>query len=64
MLMCDLIEYRVNYSKKYGRLWQYYGDKPALTNAGAADNFPDNSVPFKFKQKITSAAGKQLWKHH
>ena len=28
-----------------------------MTNAGGADNFPDNSASFKFKQKITDAAG-------
>ena len=34
---------------------EYYWDEPALTDAGAADNFPGNSAFFKFKQKIRSA---------
>ena len=53
MLMYNLIEYSLNYSKKSERSWQYYRDEPALTNAGALDTFPDNSALFKFKQKIT-----------
>ena len=28
MLIYDLIEYSVNYSKISGSLWQYYRDKP------------------------------------
>ena len=28
MLIYDLIEYSVNYSKISGNLWQYYRDKP------------------------------------
>ena len=39
MPMYILIEYSDNYSKASGRLWQYYRDKPALTNAGNLDNF-------------------------
>ena len=34
---------------------EYYRDEPALTDAGATDNFPGNSAFFKFKQKIRSA---------
>ena len=30
-----------------------YRDKPALTDAGAADNFPGNSASFNFEQKIS-----------
>ena len=44
MLMYNLKEYSNNFSKKLGILWQYYTDEPALTNAGAIDNFPANSV--------------------
>ena len=53
MPMYILIEYSDNYSKTCGSLWQYYGDEPPLTNAGIVD-FPDNSVSFKLKQKLTS----------
>ena len=28
MPMCNLFEYRDNYSKTSGRLWQYYRDDP------------------------------------
>ena len=28
-----------------------------MANAGALDNFPDNSASFKFKQKITGSTG-------
>ena len=53
MPMYNLIEYSDNYSKKkLGRLWQYYRDEQALTDAGIADIFPGNSALFKFKQKI------------
>ena len=51
----NLIEYSDNYSKTSGRVWQYYRDEPALTNADAIANFhaADNSTSFKFKQKVT-----------
>ena len=51
--MYNLIEYSDNCSNRTESLWQYYRDKPALTDAGAADNFPGNDASFKFKQKIT-----------
>ena len=57
MPMYNLIKYINNYSKTSGRLWQYYRDKPALTDAGTADNFPGNSALFKFKQEITGTTG-------
>ena len=61
MSMYNLIEYSGNYSKTSGSLWQYYKDEPGLTDAGAIADFSavDNSVSFKFKQKITGkrAAG-------
>ena len=40
-----------NYSKASGSLWLYCIDKLALTDAGAADNFPGNSLSLKLKQK-------------
>ena len=39
MLMYNLIEYSDKYSKISASLWQYYIDKPALTDTGAPDNF-------------------------
>ena len=53
----NLIEYSDNYSKRSGSLWQYYRDEPALTNDGAADDFPSNSTSFKFKVKISGTTG-------
>ena len=47
------MEYSNSYSKTFRRLWQYYRDEPTLINAGANDNFPDESTLFKFKQKTT-----------
>ena len=38
MPMNHLIEYH-NYSKTSGRLWQYYRDEPALTDADTIPNF-------------------------
>ena len=53
MPMYNLIEYSDNYSITSGRLWQYYRDEPALTDA-AITNFHavNNSAWSKFKQKI------------
>ena len=55
MVMYNLTKYSNNYLKTSGSLWQYYRDEPALNNAGAIDNFhaADNSVSFKFNEKIT-----------
>ena len=54
--MNNLIEYSDSYSKTSRSLWQHYRIEPALTDADAIANFhaADNSVAFKFKQKITS----------
>ena len=40
MLIYDLIEYSVNYSKTLGRLWQYYRDKPSenLTDSESSES--------------------------
>ena len=55
MLMYNLIEYNNYYSRTSQRLWQYYRDEPASTNASAVANFhaADNSALFKFKRKTT-----------
>ena len=60
MPMYNLIEYSDNYAKTSGSLWQYYGDKPGLTDVGAIINFSDaniNSALLKFKQQITGQTG-------
>ena len=48
-----MIEYRKNYSKTSGSLWQYYRDEPALRNTDdiAIFSAADNSASLKFKQK-------------
>ena len=50
--MYNLIEYSDNYSKASGSLWQYYKDKPALTAAGAFDDFPGKSASFNLNKKL------------
>ena len=56
MPMCNLIEYRDNYSKTSGSLWQYYKDIPAVNING--DIFVFNGAnatdSFSFKGKITA----------
>ena len=53
--MYNLIEYSNSYAKTSRMLWQYYRDKPVLTNADTITNISaaDKSDLFKFKQKIT-----------
>ena len=56
MPMYNLIEYRNNYSKTSGSLWQFYRDEPFITDNGAIADFPadkNNSASFKYKTKIT-----------
>ena len=64
MHMYNLIEYSDAYSKTSGSLWQYYRYEPALDNNVNID-FPDdnnNSVSFKFKQKIIGQTRKRWHK--
>ena len=56
MPMYNLIEFSGSYSKTSGGLWQYYRDEQALTDIATLDVFPDNSVLFKLKQKITGSS--------
>ena len=52
MPMYNLKEYRDNYPKPSGSLWQFYRNKPALTDVGAVASFfaaNNNSALFKFK---------------
>ena len=59
MPMYNFIEHNDNYSNE-GSLWQYYRDKPAFIDASGIKIFHENdnnSVLFKFKQKITREIG-------
>ena len=51
------IEYRDDYSKALGSLWQYYKDESALNDPGALAIFPGNSTLFKCQQKLTGSTG-------
>ena len=58
MPMYNLIEHCDNYSKTFGRLWQYCKDIPAVNDNGAivsfnGDNDTDSCI---FKAKITDQA--------
>ena len=58
--MYNLIEHCDAYLKASQSLWQYYRDEPALDNNNNIINFPannNNSISFKFKQKITVQTG-------
>ena len=58
--MHKLVEYSDIFLKASGNLWQYYSDEPALNNNDAIIEFPadnNNSVLFKFKEKITVKTG-------
>ena len=59
MSMYNLIEYRDNYSKTSGRLWQYCKDIPAVNNNNGIVDFTDNNLTdsFNFKVKITNQTG-------
>ena len=56
MSVHNLVEYSDAYLKTSGSLWLYYEDEPALDNNNNTIDFPEdnnNSISFKFKQKIT-----------
>ena len=60
-----LIGYSVNYLKVSGNLWKYNRNEPAFNEDGAIIKFPNgidknnnnDSVLFKFKQKMTGQTG-------
>ena len=58
MLVHNLIEYRDNYSKTFGSLWQYCKEMPAVNNAGDIVDFNRVNATdlFNFKRKITGQA--------
>ena len=53
MLMYTLIEYRDNYWKQSGSLWQYWKDIPDVNNNGTIDDFGEGNLTdsFDFKEK-------------
>ena len=55
MLIYNIIECSVAYSKTSGSLWQYYRDEPSRNANGEIDFSANNnnSASFKFKQQIT-----------
>ena len=57
MPMYNLLEYRKNYSKTSGSLWNYYRDE--LADERNDDNGPNknviNSKSFKYKTSITGS---------
>ena len=56
MPIYNLLEYSYNYSKTSRSLWQYYSDESVLDDNDVNIDFPannNNSISFKFKQKIT-----------
>ena len=59
MPMYNLKEYRENYSKTSGILWQYCKDIPAVNNNGAVVDFNEanDTGSFKFKIKMTGQTG-------
>ena len=54
-----LIKYNDNYSKTFGRLWQYYRDDLFINNNRVIIDVPDkpNNPLFKYKQKIIGQTG-------
>ena len=44
-------------SKISGSLSQYYRDEQSLNDNGVTNNFPGDSVSFKFKQKVAGGTG-------
>ena len=73
MPLYNLIEYRNNYSKISGSLWQSYRDEPALDNNNVIIDFladsNNNCNLFKFKLKIKGQANNngvkdvEIWFH-
>ena len=73
MPLYNLIEYRNNYSKISGSLWQSYRDEPALDNNNVIIDFladsNNNCNSFKFKLKIKGQANNngvkdvEIWFH-
>ena len=58
----NLIQYSDCYLKLSEGLWPYYRGEPPLTSFGVVDNFPDNSVSYKLKQKIANKTENNCYK--
>ena len=59
MPIYNVIEYRDNYSKTFGTLWQYCRDEPTFHANGAIVDFDaDNATTdlLKIKEKMTGQA--------
>ena len=66
MPMYNLIEFKDNYSKMSGILWQYCIDKPALANNNNITDFNEGNTDtnsFKIKEEITGQAGNNSTKN-
>ena len=48
-----MIEYRDNYSKTFGSLWQYCSDKPAVNDNSVIGDFNAANVADSFRSKET-----------
>ena len=57
MPMYNLIEYRDNYSKILGSLWQYCNDIPVVNNSGNIVENIAKFIPLILKQKVTGQTG-------
>ena len=59
MPMYNFIEYKDNYSKTSGSLWQCCKNIPAINNNDATANFTNNNLTdsFNFKVKMTGQTG-------
>ena len=60
MAIYNLREFSDIYLTEFESLWQHYINEPALNNASAITDFPadnNNSIQFKFKEKITGLTG-------
>ena len=63
MSMYNLTEYRDNYSKTVGSLWQYCRDEPFLDNNGAIVDFVANdnhSASFELKTEVAGRTGNNV----
>ena len=60
MPIYNLIKYSDIYSKTSGSLWQYYRDEPTLDCSSKIIDFTvdcNNSISFKFKEKVAGQTG-------
>ena len=53
MLMHNLLEHTISYSKISGSLWNYYRDEPKSSMVGNINNSKINSKSFDYKRSST-----------